>query len=316
MFAPALRQATAQVGYARFERGRFTVVAHGGDETLARSLLASAVANDTFPGLPRPRARVLISIAPDRRTFREWIGSELPEWGAAFAFPSSNRIVMQGSAAPSQAGDPLVVLRHELAHLALAEALGDLAPRWFDEGYASFAAGEWERDEIIATNVALALGGMPTLAGLDSGFAAGSAKAEASYALAYRAVAELAELDRDHGLSLFFTYWRESGSFDTGVRHAYGLTQSHFEQRWRDRTRRRYGGLALFADVTIAATVMVVLFAPLYVRRRRRDKARMAALVAADADAERRDRESAIEQLLKSIAPPSPQEPTPPDSSA
>ena len=44
------------------------------------------------------------------------------------------------------------VLRHELAHLALHEALGDLPPRWFDEGYAScrrarVAARRGARDE-------------------------------------------------------------------------------------------------------------------------------------------------------------------------
>src|SRR5690349_3888352 len=58
----------------RFDRGRFTVAAYPSDEQLARSLLASAVARDTFPGLPRPKQRVVIAIAPDRERFRQWIG--------------------------------------------------------------------------------------------------------------------------------------------------------------------------------------------------------------------------------------------------
>ncbi|MFP5355115.1 MAG: hypothetical protein ACLGIK_08170, partial [Gemmatimonadota bacterium] len=61
---------------------------------------------------------------------------------------------MQGRRASSDAGDPIRVLRHELAHLALHEYLGDLPTRWFDEGYASYAAGEWDRDRVIATNLA------------------------------------------------------------------------------------------------------------------------------------------------------------------
>jgi hypothetical protein len=279
---------------------------------LARSLLAAAARNDTFPGLPRPTAAVLIAIAPDGRRFREWIGPSAPEWGAAVAFPTERRIVMQGRSASSSAGDPEVVLRHELAHLALHEYLGDLPPRWFDEGYASYAAAEWGRDELLATNAALILRGTPSLEAVDSGFTGGSLSAEASYALAYRAVAELAELDPGRGLALFFRYWRESGSMDVAVRRAYQITLPAFEARWQQRTRRRYGVLAVFADLTIASLVLLVPLVPLYVARRRRDKRRMAALVAADQEAERRAMESAIDELLRSVPPGPAPPPSPP----
>src|SRR5918997_505454 len=72
-----------------------------------------------------------------------------------------------GQRAGSDAGDPIEVLRHELAHLALHEWMGALPPRWFDEGYASYAANEWGRDELLATNLALFLRRMPSLDGLD-----------------------------------------------------------------------------------------------------------------------------------------------------
>lgn len=300
----------AQAGTQQLSAGRFTVAAFPGDAPLARSLLAAAAQQDTFPGLPRPAERILIQIAPDRAAFRSWIGDGAPEWGAAFAIPDERRIIMQGSAAPSAAGDPLRVLRHELAHLALHEFLGPSTPRWFDEGYASFAAGEWDRDQVIATNVALAWRGVPSLAALDSGFYAGSSRADASYALSHRAVAELSELDRTGGLTLLLKYWKEEGDFERALRRAYGLTQGQFEQRFRDRTRRRYGGLALATDATIAAVIMVFVIGPFYFIRRRRDKARMAAMLAADAEAERRERESALEQLLRDVTPTSSDGPT------
>ena len=290
----------------RVERGRFTVLHAREDATLARSVLAEATARDTFPWLPRPRERVLIAIAPDRRRFREWIGPGAPEWGAAIAFPGERRIVMQGRSAGSDAGDPMRVLRHELAHLALHEAMGDLPPRWFDEGYASVAAGEWDREQVLTTNVALALRGMPTFAGLDSGFHYGSVQADAAYALAYRAVMEMAALDPERGLTLLFPYWRETGSLEKGLRQAYGLTLLGFENRWQERTRRRYGALALVTDFSLAALLMVVLVGPLYVMRRRRDRRRLEAMVRSEAEAERRERESAIEALLQSLPPASP----------
>jgi hypothetical protein len=291
-------------GARRFDAGRFTIVAYPRDAALARALLADATRRDTFPGLPRPRARAVVAIAPDRERFRALSGGQAPEWGAAVAFPAAGRIVLQGQAAGSDAGDPLEVLRHELAHLALYEALGPLAPRWFDEGYASYAAGEWGRDELLATQRRAGPGAVPSLAGLDSGFYRGASTASASYAFAYRAVAELAALDRERGLTLFFGYWRETRSLERAVRLAYGVTLPAFEEHWQSRTRRRYGALAVATDVTLASTIFVALLLPLWIMRRRRDRRRFARLVAADAEAERRARESLLEALLRDPDPP------------
>lgn len=283
--------------------GRFTVEGDRRDDALVRALLAEASANDTFPGLPRPRTPVLIQVAPDEERFRALVGGGAPEWGAAFALPDERRIIMQGRSASSGAGDPRRVLRHELAHLALDEQLGALAPRWFSEGYASYAAGEWDREQVIATNVALAWRGVPTLGALDEGFQGGALRADAAYALAHRAVAELAALDPQRGLTLLLRYWPEEGDFERALRRAYGLTQPQFEAHFRERTRRRYGMLALAADVTLAALVLLFVAGPFYVIRRRRDKARLAALVAADEEAERRERESALALLLGTTVP-------------
>jgi len=245
-------------------------------------LLQLATAHDTFPGLPRPSQRVTILIAPDERTFREWIGPGAPEWGAAIAFPAEHRIVMQGRSAGSDAGDPREVLRHELAHLALHEALGDAAPRWFDEGYASYAAHELNRDDVLAANVALVFRGMPTLDELDDFFLGSGQRVQAAYALSYRAVAELAQLDTVHGLTLYIENWKQTGGMDRAMRATYGMTFAEFEQRWRERTRRRFGMLALVGDFTLGGAILALLLGPLYLARRRRDRRRMAALVAAD----------------------------------
>jgi hypothetical protein len=310
---PSLRTSFAQSpAPQRVERGRFSALAYPRDVPLARALIDGAIARDTFPGLPRPSAPVLIAIAPDSRRFRDWVGAGAPEWGAAIAFPAERRIVMQGQRAPSSAGDPVQVLRHELAHLALHEAMGDLPPRWFDEGYAAFAAGEWGREEVLATSFALVLRGLPTLDSLDAAFYGGETRAGAAYALAYRAVSDLAALDPERGLALFFRYWRASGSMDRAVREAYGITLHEFEARWRARTLRRYGALAVAADLTMALALVGLLVVPLYVARRRRDRRRLAALVAADEAAERAARESALEELLRSIPPPAAPPPTPP----
>jgi hypothetical protein len=268
-----------------------------------RSLLEAAASRDSFPWLPAPSARVVVAVAPDERRFRAWIGPAAPEWGSAIAFPKQRTIVMQGRAAGSDAGDPLVVLRHELAHLALDEALGDLPPRWFHEGYASVAAGEWGRQEVFATSVALLLRGMPSLDSLDRSFEGGTQRADAAYALAHRAVAELAALDPERGLTLLFTYWRETRSLEIAIRRAFGVTQTQFEERWRSRTRRQYGALAIAADLSVAAAILMTIVVPLYLARRRRDRRRLEAMRTADAAAERAARERALAEFLGGVEP-------------
>lgn len=298
LVTPALAHAQQGSTNIRLDGGRFTIVANRTDERLAQSLLASALARDTFPGLPRPADHVLIAVAATTRDFRSMIGPAAPEWGAAVAFPDQRRIIMQGARAGSDAGDPLVVLRHELAHLALHEALGNLPPRWFDEGYASFAAGEWSRDQTLETSVGLVWHRLPPLDSLDEGFYADAGSADWSYAISHRVVAELSALDPQRGLTNFFGYWRESGSFERALRQAYGLTSVQFDRHWHSRTKRQYGALALFSNVSLAVALFGVLLGPLWVMRRRRVRRRLEMLRAHDAAQERAARESALEALL------------------
>ena len=287
----------------RLDVGRFTAVYFPGDERLARTLLEGAVRNDSFPWLPRPRQQVLIAIAPDERRFRQWAGPEAPEWGVALAFPASRRVIIQGHSAGSAAGDPQETLRHELAHLALHERLGDRPPRWFDEGYASVAAHEWRRDDILAANVALALRGTPSLDQLEQSFEEGTTAAQSAYALSYRAVTELASLDPDRGLTLLFRYWENGRNLDSAMRQAFGITLNGFEQEYRRRTQRRYGALAVFADLSLMFLVTSLFMLPFIVSRRARDRRRLREMLEADAIAERAERDSILAALLGLPAP-------------
>ena len=207
---------------------------------------------------------------------------------------------MQGRSAGADAGDPREVLRHELAHLALHEFLDDLPPRWFDEGYASYAAREWTRDDMVAANLALALRGTPSFDELDAQFGAGATTAQT------RLCARLSRGRRSRGARYgdtvsrsSFANWRARRHAGRAMRSTYGLTLAGFERRWQQRTRRRYGALALVGDVTFGGVVILLVVFPLYIARRQRDRRRMAALVAADEAAERAARASAIEALLR-----------------
>ncbi|MBC8088839.1 MAG: hypothetical protein H7Z40_16360 [Phycisphaerae bacterium] len=285
-------------GNLRIDSGRFTVVAGERDRRMAHALLSHALKTDTFPGLKRPSARVLIAIAPNAAMFRSWVGPSAPEWGAAIAMPAEQRIIMQGAYGNSGAGNPLVVLRHELAHLALHEALGNLPARWFDEGYASVAAGEWDRATALETSVALMWRSLPDAEALDEGFYGGSSRAQYAYALAHLAVAEMQGIDTKRGLANFFTYWKQTGSYELAVRQAFGLTTSSFDAYWHQRVRRRYGALALLANLSLAFGFVAVLIGPAYFSKRRRNRLRLEQMRASEARQEAAARESALQALL------------------
>jgi hypothetical protein len=303
---PAVSQDSAAAGTVRLDVGRFTIVHFAQDARLARTLAARAVAEDTFPGLPRPRDRVVIALAPDRRRFQEWTGGAAPEWGAAVAFPQGRRIVMQGRDAGRDAGDPIEVLRHELAHLALHEFLEGRAPRWFDEGYASYAAREWRREDVLAANLALLVRGAPTFERLDEDFRGGAGRAGTAYALAFRAVADLAELHPRGDLTPFLSAWRATGSLERAIRSSYGLTLDGFEDRWRSRIRRRYGVLALAGNFTVAIAMLALVLFPVHAVRRRKTRERLEAMRAGESAAELR----AMEELAELDAAGSPDGPS------
>lgn len=301
------------VGALRIDRGRFTVIHYAGDAALAGSILRAAVERDTFPWLPRATSRILIMVAPDAATFRAWAGNGAFPWIAALAFVDQHRVVVQGHRAPGSVGDPLQVLRHELAHIALHDYLGDLPPRWFDEGYASYAAGEERMDGFIQTNAVLMFRAMPTLATLDTMLSNPRATdARAGYALSLRAVTELAGIDRERGLGPLLRAWKERQSFDLALRRANALTAAQFEARWQQHTRWQFAFLSIAADSALAMAAGLLLLVPLHRRRRREQRERLAALRAREAITERAARSQALDALLDSIGPA--QRPTTPDA--
>ena len=296
--------AAAPPGAVRVDRGRFTVIHYPSDAPLAAAALNAAVTRDSFPFLPRSTTRVVIMIAPDAATFREWAGRADFPWAAALAFVEQRRVVMQGRSANSDAGSPLQVLRHELAHIALHDHLGDLTPRWFAEGYASYAAGEERTDNFLAANAALVFRSMPTLSSLDTLLASRrGTDARAGYALALRAVADLAAVDRARGLEPLFAAWKERGTFDLAMRRAYAQTSDDFERDWRRRTRWQFAFLAVAVNSAMGGLLLVAMLVPLYRSRRRRQQQRLAEMRRREAITEQAMRSVALDALLQSIGP-------------
>ena len=105
---------------------------------------------------------IRLIVVPDSRRLDSLTSGRAPSWGAAIALPDVHTILLR-----ADAGDLFQTLRHELAHLALHRRVSVRVPLWFDEGYAGWAAGEWERLGTLELNLSVARGAIPDFRTLD-----------------------------------------------------------------------------------------------------------------------------------------------------
>lgn len=243
-----------------------------GDERLATSLAEIAERAGPWPGLPdvAPFPVTLIIVRSTAR-FDSLTRGRLPEWTGAVAFPGSNTIILRVQ------GDPVATLRHELAHLVLAR-VAPLVPRWFAEGYAVRAAGDWGMTDALALNWRLLRGRPPTFRELDRDLRAGPAHARAAYVLAASAVAFLERVGGPRGLEPLLARLREERTFEGAVRTAHLMSLEELEAAWHENLRRRYGWLLLTSSVSLFWAVTALVVGYVWWRRRRRDRARREAL--------------------------------------
>lgn len=242
-------------------------------EALGRRLGAIAAGSPEWYGLGRvPLGALVVLVAPDRDTFQHWSRGRLPSWGAGMALPQSGLVLIR-----ADDGDPVLTLRHELAHIALHRRVRSRVPLWFDEGYAVLAAEEYGGLAALQLNIAVASGRVPTLSALDAALRGSEGDATAAYALAASAVAELARRHPSRRLDPLLTRLSAGGSFDAAVLATTGLTADRFAESWHLATRRRYNWGIWFATGGVWVVVALTLgWAAAW--RRRQDAPRREAL--------------------------------------
>lgn len=253
--------------------GQVTAVAWPGQIDLAIQLAEQADRSYDWPGLGRVApAPLRLVVVPDARRLDSLTGGRAPRWGAAVALPGTRTIVIR-----ADGGELPRTLRHELAHLALHQRVPVRVPLWFDEGYAGWAAGEWERLGVLELNLAVARGALPGLRALDGALRSSETSADAAYALAYSAVSELARRHPTGDLGPLLARLSAGEDFDAAVLATTGLTVGRFEETWQRAIRRRYGLVTwLLAGggwLVVALTVLLLVHF-----RRRADEPRRAAL--------------------------------------
>ncbi len=213
-----------------------TVVTWPGQRSLGIDLARRAGRPTEWPGLGlRTPGPLQLIVVPTGRELDSLSSGQAPAWGAAVALPGSRIILLR-----ADRDDLYGTLRHELAHLALHQVIKGRVPLWFDEGYASWAAGEWDRLGVLDLNLAVVRGAVPDLRQLDGALRGSASTADAAYALAVSVVTELARRNPSQSLAPLLRRLEASEDFETAVLATTGLTMSQFETQWRLTIRRRY----------------------------------------------------------------------------
>jgi hypothetical protein len=141
-----------------------------------------------------------------------------------------------------------------------------------------WAAGQLDTEAGWLLRVAFLLQRAPPLDSLALGWPAGATDARVAYLLSASVFDYLHDEGGDRGVELLLERYRVSGHLEGSLRATYGLTFGQLERYWGRSVRRRYGWLLFAAQTTIIWLVLSAIVVALWLIRRRRNRARLAAL--------------------------------------
>jgi glycerophosphoryl diester phosphodiesterase len=265
----------------------FTVHYPPAAQRLAMRVLAMAQA-DSLPGIANSLWRdqpISIFLAPTEEAFQVAVGGRVPEWGAGVAIPERGLIVLPAWGSTNRGGslDYGTVLRHELAHLAVQRAATPArVPRWFDEGYATWAAGELDWNRAWLLRIAFLTGRAPPLDSLTLDWPRGAARAQLAYLLSATVVEYLVDQSGTFGLQRVLERARLGGSFEQALIDTYGVDTGTLEAQWRRFVKRRYGWTVVLTQSIVFGGLLGIIVLVLFLLRRRRDLRKLAMLRASE----------------------------------
>jgi hypothetical protein len=270
--------------FARLDAGWLQLEYHPSVSPQARQLAAGAEsARDALRTLlGRPvldRVVVRLARTPGEMESLAPGGARLPKYAAGVAFSELGLVLLsEAPRYPGERHDLGEIFRHELAHVALHDAVDRRSvPRWFNEGVAVYASGEGEMHRVQTLWTATVSGNLIPLAELERGFPSGSERASVAYAQAADFVRFLLARGEEHRFRALVERLAAGAPFERALADSYQSDAFSLEREWQKSLARRYtfwpillGGSSLWV---VGAGLVVVG----YVRRRGRARRKLAA---------------------------------------
>jgi Peptidase MA superfamily len=201
-----------------------------------------------------------------------------PPYGSGVAYLQLHLVLLSLQAPQSNEGVDLdEVFRHELAHVALEDAVaGHHVPRWFNEGLAIYESQEnpWLRMKTLG-DAALSGTVMP-LADIDKSFPDGGYEVSIAYAESadfVRFMMRKADHDR---FARMIERVRGGQVFDRAVADAYSSDLKKMEFQWKEELSKRFTYLPALTGGSLLWVLVIGALVYGYVKKRRRAKATLA----------------------------------------
>lgn len=196
-----------------------------------------------------------------------------PRWAAGLAHPGENLVLLDAQAIRREGG--VGIIRHELAHVALGELGSSELPRWFQEGMAVLAAGEWDTVSALAM-VRAARAPIP-LAELERGFPEGYSDVQLAYAESASFVEFLLTTRGVPAVRGLVESVHRGQAFDVAFTQRFG-PRAEVEAAWLKAIRLRYAWIPVVTGSTTLIGLAALLCVLAWARLRRRKRSRLAEL--------------------------------------
>lgn len=213
-----------------------------------------------------------------------------PEYASGVAYHGLH-LVLLSMMAPrgAEAVDLDEVFRHELAHVALEDAVqGRHMPVWFNEGLAISLSGELAMARTKTLWSATLSGTLLPLADLDRSFPHDNFEVSIAYAESADFMRYLTRRSDQLRFAAMIGRIREGESFERAIANAYGADLRRMELEWRSDLEHRFSVIPVLTGGGLIWVAVIGALVLAYVRRRRRTKAILS----------RWEREEAIEDAM------------------
>lgn len=238
---------------------------------------------------------VRVARTPGEMTTLAPEGAPYPKYASGVAYPEIGLVLLtlttDNDSALHDVGE---IFRHELSHVALADAIGEThhAPRWFNEGLAVHLSRESPLLRMKTLSTATLAGRLIPLSRLDDSFPADTGAANLAYAEAADVVRYLLRQEDSERFPQLVQRLREGQPFGAALKDAYGIDASSLEYEWREDVARRYSFWPVFFSGSAIWIGVLVLFGVGWKRRRKRSRETL----------ERWAREEAVAELRRARA--------------
>jgi hypothetical protein len=222
-------------------------------------------------------ANVHVRLAEDPKAMTQLApkNAPYPEYAAGVAYSRLGLVLLTDEPVnPSDTHDLRTTFRHELAHVALYDAIqGRHVPRWFNEGLAVHLSGENSFARMRALATASIAGNVIPLAELERRFPNDIVGVPLAYAQSADVVRYLLRTQDQERFKQLIERLRSGQEFDKALYDSYGMDAYNLEREWLESLESRFSFWPVLFSGTMVWTLAVVLVTLAWRRKRQRQNA-------------------------------------------